>query len=88
MTDSDMRLITNYQLFEVTDYPEDVIMNLNQVNNKYRYKDSSGIICLPVLKDDSLHRLRKIVIVKEGYVFMLYFLKNNQHDTTLNAIRL
>jgi hypothetical protein len=88
MADSSTGLITNYQLFEVSDYPEGVIMNLNQVNNEYRHRDSSGITCLPVLKDDSVHRLRKFVMVKEGYVFTVYFLKNTQHDTTLTAIRL
>lgn len=88
MADSNINLITNYQLFEVSDYPEDVIMNLNQVNNKYRYKDSAGIICLPILSNDSVYRLRKFVMVKDGYVFTVYFLKNIQHDTILNAIRL
>lgn len=80
--------VTDYRLYEITTYPEGIIMKLETVSELYRYKDSLGVICLPLLNKVSAEVVRKFVLVKNGYVFTEYYLKNRVTDTILNAIRL
>jgi hypothetical protein len=82
------KTITDYQIYEVTNYPEGVIMKLQTVSEQYKYKDSLGVICLPLLKENNVESVRKFVLVKEGYVYTEYYLKNKIFDTLINAIRI
>ena len=79
--------VADYRLYEVTTYPEGIIMKLETVAERHKYKDSSGVACLPLLKECSKQMVRKFVLVKDGYVYTLYYLKNRTADTLLNAIR-
>lgn len=80
--------VTGYNLYEVTTYPEGIVMKLQMVAEKYKYKDSLGVTCLPLLKEQSSETVRKFVLIKKGYVYTEYYLKNIASDTSLNAIRL
>ena len=58
--------VTDYRIYEVTTYPEGIIMKLQTVAEQYKYKDSSGVTCLPLSKEDSAETIRKFVLVKDG----------------------
>lgn len=82
--------VTDYELYETTNYPEGIIMKIQSVANKYRFKDNRGKICIPILPDSTFKfiKFRKFVFVKSNYVYTEYFLKNASADTLLRVIPL
>jgi hypothetical protein len=80
--------VFNYKFYEVTNYPEGAIMNLQIVSTEYIYKDSLGIICLPQLSGRDNEIIRKFVFVKSGFVYTEYFLKRTVTDTVFTVIKI
>jgi hypothetical protein len=79
--------IKDYALYEVTHYPEGVIHELQSVAAKYRYKDSAGMVCIPLLPDSLVkERFRVFVFVKDSYVYTRHYLSNTFIDTVLGVI--
>jgi len=81
-------VVKNFRLYEVTSYPEGIIMKLQTVAEQYKFNDSLGIVCLPLIKEDNVETVRKFIFVKNGYVYTEYYLRNRSGDTLLNAIKI
>jgi hypothetical protein len=87
--DSSKKLnVQDYKIYEVTNYPEGIIMKLKTVAAKFIYQDSSGVICLPLNSELNSQEYRKLIFVKDGYVYSSFYLRNDIQDTLLPVLNI